>query len=84
VEEMDASGELQDILKAGGSGRDAEEEGKSLEDRLRHMTTRADVVLFMKVKLSSIQVIYILLVLGICCSNPALNHRHRPFFTMRQ
>jgi len=45
VEEMDASGELQEILNAGASGR----EGESLDDRLRALTTQADVVLFMKV-----------------------------------
>ena len=50
MEEMEASGELQDILSASTSGREAQH-GESLEDRLRALTLQADVVLFMKASL---------------------------------
>ena len=50
MEEMEASGELQEILSASSSGQQAQAEG-SLEDRLRALTLQADVVLFMKATL---------------------------------
>ena len=50
MEEMEASGELRDVLSAGASGREAQP-GEGLEDRLRALTLQADVVLFMKASL---------------------------------
>ena len=49
VEEMQASGDLAGLLQSKPS--DITNGGASLEDRLKQLTTQADVVLFMKVSL---------------------------------
>lgn len=49
VEEMDASGELEDLLKSSTSGKT-----ESLQERLQKLVTSSNVMLFMKVSPSCI------------------------------